>query len=76
MSRTVLLCEPPFEIAEWLKRRQALGQDGLDEVWEGDYHVAPMAHARHGDVGTQVNVLLWPRARRAGLHGEIDWSPA
>lgn len=67
MVRTVLLGEPPLEVAEWLQRRRALGQDGHDEVWQGEYHVAPMAHSRHGDVEDQLSALLSPRARRAGL---------
>lgn len=64
---TLFLDEPPFDFAGWLERRQALGQDRHDEVWEGVYHVSPMAHSRHGDVQAQLNVLLYPRARRAGL---------
>jgi len=38
--RTVLL-EPPAEVRAWLARRRELGQDLYDEVWEGEYHVAP-----------------------------------
>lgn len=71
---TLFLDEPPFEIAEWLKRRQALGQDRHDEVWGGVYHVSPMAHSRHGFVQTQLTVVMYPRARRAGLQpvGEVN----
>lgn len=68
MSRTVLFREPPDVVTEWLERRRALGQDRFDEVWEGEYHVPPMAHARHGDVGMQLAELLNPRARRVRLH--------
>ncbi len=53
----------------WLERRRALGQDRLDEVWEGEYHVAPEAHGRHGDVAHQLAILLRPRAKLAGLWG-------
>lgn len=67
MPRTVFLAEPPAEVAAWLRRRQALGQDRFDEVWEGEYHVAPAPHRRHGDVCDQVAALLRPRARAAGL---------
>lgn len=74
MTRTVVCGEPPDVLTEWLERRHALGQDGHDEVWEGEYHVAPVANSRHGDVATQLNVLLWPRARHAGLRpvGEVN----
>ena len=74
MTRTVLFCEAPDVVTDWLERRRALGQDGHDEVWEGEYHVAPMSHGRHGDVQMQVAELLGPRARRAGLRpvGEVN----
>jgi Uma2 family endonuclease len=65
--RTVLLGEPPPPLAAWLERRRALGQDLYDEVWEGEYHVAPAAHRRHGDVEAQLAVLLHDRARTRGL---------
>jgi len=53
----------------WLERRRALGLDKLDEVWEGEYHVAPEAHGRHGDVAHQLAEILHSRARSAGLRG-------
>jgi Uma2 family endonuclease len=65
--RTIVLEPQPAEFEALLKRRQALGQDLHDEVWEGEYHVAPMAHSSHGDLDTQLAVLLHPLARRAGL---------
>ncbi|MGH3568056.1 MAG: Uma2 family endonuclease, partial [Pseudonocardia sp.] len=44
------------------------------EVWEGEYHVSPMAHSRHGDVSAQVTEFLGPRARYTGLRpvGEVN----
>lgn len=67
MHRTVVLGEPPAPLAEWLRRRQEVGQDLFDEVWDGEYHVAPAGHRRHGDVDDQVAALLRPRARERGL---------
>jgi Uma2 family endonuclease len=71
---TLFVDEPPREIAKWLERRHALGQDRRDEVWEGAYHVVPAAHSRHGFVVAQVAERLGPRARRAGLWpvGEVN----
>ena len=63
---TVVLDDEPV-IAAWLERRGALGQDGRDEVWEGDHHVAPHGHARNGDIAMQLVVLLHGRARAAGF---------
>jgi Uma2 family endonuclease len=65
--RTVLLGEPPVEVQAWLERRRALGQDLFDEVWEGEHHVAPAPHRRHGDVDDQLTTILRPKARAAGL---------
>lgn len=65
--RTVLLGERPAEVEDWLARRQALGLNLFDEVWEGEYHVAPAAHSRHGDIDQQLAELLGPAARAAGM---------
>ncbi len=65
--KTVVLGEPPVEIVAFLTRRRALGQDGHDEVWEGDYHVVPAAHPWHGNVDSEVAAFLRPAAKVAGL---------
>ncbi len=67
--RTVVLGEQPASLRTWLDQRRALGLDRYDEVWEGEYHVAPDAHGRHGDVAYQLVVLLHPRAEVVGLRG-------
>jgi Uma2 family endonuclease len=67
--RTVLLGEQPAPLRTWLEQRRALGLDRYDEVWEGEYHVAPEAHGRHGLVDHQLRFLLDGRARAAGLVG-------
>ncbi|MDN5859892.1 MAG: Uma2 family endonuclease [Pseudonocardia sp.] len=66
---TVLVGEPPAEIQSWLDRRRALGQDGFDEVWEGVYHVAPMAHGRQGRTAAELAAVLRGPAKAAGLRG-------
>jgi len=67
--RTIVLGDQPAPLRSWLERRRTLGQDKFDEVWEGEYHVAPEAHGRHGDVAHQLGDLLGPRARAARLRG-------
>lgn len=69
VMRTVVLGEQPAPLRTWLDQRRALGLDRYDEVWEGEYHVAPDPHGRHGDVAYQLVVLLHPRAGLAGLRG-------
>jgi Uma2 family endonuclease len=65
--RTVVLGQRPRELDEFIARRQALGQDLYDEVWEGEYHVAPGPSAEHGRVDDELSALLRPRARATGL---------
>jgi len=67
--RTVLVGQPPVEFENLLGRRRALGQDLFDEVWEGEYHVVPAPHGRHGQVEYELVAILRPLAARAGLRG-------
>lgn len=64
--RTVILGDPP-ELRTWLERRQALGQDRFDEVWDGDYHVTPAPGGAHGDVDQQVARILGAVCDPVGL---------
>jgi len=66
--KTVVIGEPPVEIAAFLARRRALDQDRSDEVWEGDYHVVPAPHPWHGHVDSELAALLRPVAAAAGLY--------
>lgn len=67
--RTVVLGPRPPEFEALLERRHALGQDLYDEVWEGEYHMAPAPHPFHGILDDELAVLLHPFARRGGLVG-------
>jgi Uma2 family endonuclease len=67
--RTVVLGERPRVLDEFIARRQALGQDVFDEVWDGEYHVVPGPSAEHGRVDYELSVLLRSRAQAAGLVG-------
>lgn len=57
----------PVEFEALLARRRKLGQDLLDEVWEGVYHLNPVPHTQHARVGQQLAELFGPAARTAGL---------
>lgn len=65
--RTAFVTTPPDVTEDMIARRQALGQDRRDEVWEGVYRVAPEASNRHLRVQLQLIELLRPLAARAGL---------
>lgn len=64
-----MLDPPPPELERFLERRRRLGLDGYDEVWEGVYHVAPMARGRHGWLQSQLDRILGPYADAADLVG-------
>ncbi len=57
----------PAEFEALLERRRRLGQDLLDEVWEGIHHMNPAPHSRHSAIQQQLAELLGPPAREAGL---------
>ncbi len=49
--------------------RALLGLDLFDEVWDGEYRMAPAAHWGHGYLHDQVVVLFSAVARSQGLMG-------
>lgn len=67
--RTVVVGPRPAELEQLIARRQALGLDLFDEVWEGDYHMAPAPHPRHGALLDELIAALRPTVDAAGLHG-------
>ena len=66
--KTVVLGPRPPELEAIVARRHALGQDRFDEVWEGNYHMAPTLHLWHAYLGGKLAVILQSHAARAGLH--------
>ena len=64
--RTVVLGPNP-KIEALVAQRRLAGLDRFDEVWEGDYHVAPAAHFHHGYVAAQLAKVLRTYAEVAGL---------
>jgi Uma2 family endonuclease len=57
----------PAEFEALLERRQRLGQDLFDEVWNGVLHMSPAPSGRHGELASQLHALLRPLAAEAGL---------
>jgi Uma2 family endonuclease len=64
-----LFVDPPQVVEDWLAQRRALGQDRFDEVWEGEYHVAPAPGRRHARLDDLLGRALGPLADDAGLMG-------
>jgi hypothetical protein len=36
------------DLKDLIERRRAIGADLYDEIWDGEYHLAPAAHPFHG----------------------------
>lgn len=69
--RTVILDPVSAGLDELLERRRRSGLDRLDEVWEGEYHMAPAPSHAHAHVAQQLAEVLGPLARAAGLEPTI-----
>jgi Uma2 family endonuclease len=65
--RTVVLGDNHPELTEWIARRRAMRQDLHDEVWHGEYHMAPAAHNYHGLLVIELAVVLREFAVLKGL---------
>ncbi|HEY7932742.1 MAG TPA: Uma2 family endonuclease [Solirubrobacteraceae bacterium] len=57
----------PVELQELRERREQLGLDHYDEVWQGVLHMNPPPTGEHQLVLQQLAELLGPLARQAGL---------
>ena len=65
--RTVVVGTRPPELLALMTHRRVLGLDMFDEVWNGEYHLNPAPHSRHGRVDRQVSRALDPIADQLGL---------
>ena len=73
--KSVVVHDPvPPELEALIERRQALGQDRYDEVWEGVYHMTPGPSGPHAYLLHRLGILLDPHATRAGLVGAIGFN--
>ena len=64
---TLVKDPPPAGFEELLERRRELGQDLLDEVWEGVYHMNPAPSEGHRRDRPAARGAAGPPARAAGL---------
>ncbi len=67
LMKTVVLGSRPPEVEALIEKRRRLGQDSFDEIWQGDYHVVPAPHGRHGRLDAQLLRVLGPLGDAAGL---------
>jgi hypothetical protein len=72
--KTVVLGEQPQVLSSLISQRQRLGLDLHDEIWDGDYHMAPAAHGRHGEIQALLVELLATPARSVGLTLTLEFN--
>ena len=60
--KTVVLGDPPPLLASLIADRKRLGLDRHDEVWHGEYHMAPAASYEHGRAEAILASLFRPIA--------------
>jgi hypothetical protein len=65
--RTVVVGTRPPELDALIARCREQGLDLFDELWNGEYHMNPAPHPRHGAVDHQVAALLFSIAKSKGL---------
>jgi Uma2 family endonuclease len=64
--KTVVLGDPPEALASLIADRKRLGLDRNDEVWQGEYHVAPAPSFEHARIDAAlVGMLSAPAASRS-----------
>ena len=72
--KTVVLGEPPSVLASLIADRKRLGLDTHDEVWQGEYHMAPAASFEHARVGAGLAAFLVSLAASAGLEVSLEFN--
>lgn len=65
--RTVVLGDRPAELDALIRHRALIGADRYDEVWEGEYHMAPPPNGAHAALDNEFAIVFSSLARRAGL---------
>jgi Uma2 family endonuclease len=76
--KTVVLGDMPEVLASLIAERQRLGLDTHDEVWDGEYHMAPAASFRHSEtVGLLFEIIrsvALPRGFRTSVEFNLGTS--
>jgi Uma2 family endonuclease len=72
--KTVVLGDPPQILGSLISERQRLGLDTHDELWAGEYHMAPAANFEHGRIGARLIRILDPLAQAAELELSLEFN--
>ncbi len=72
--KTVVLGDPPPAVASLIAERQRLGLDTHDEVWNGEYHMAPAASFKHSRTNGLLFRLLEDAAAPRGFVASMEFN--
>lgn len=65
--RTLVLDPQTPGLRELMEIRKRSGLDQLDEIWEGVYHMVPAPSYAHGDIDSQLHLIIRPLGAQVGL---------
>jgi Uma2 family endonuclease len=72
--KTVVLGDIPPTLVSLIAERQRLGLDSHDEVWNGEYHMAPAASFKHSRSNGLLFRLLDDAAGSLGLTASMEFN--
>ncbi len=72
--KTVVLGDMPPAVLSLIAERQRLGLDTHDEVWNGEYHMAPAASFKHSRSNGLLFQLLDNAAAPRGLIASMEFN--
>ena len=72
--KTVVLGDPPQILGSLISERRHLGLDTHDELWVGEYHMAPAANFEHGRIGARLLRILDAFAEAAELELSLEFN--
>jgi Uma2 family endonuclease len=72
--KTVVLGDPPPVLVSLFEERKRIGADTHDEIWDGEYHMAPAASFWHGRVQGILFGLLDRHATPLGFTAGLDFN--
>ena len=72
--KTVVLGDPPEVLVSLIADRKRLGLDTHDEVWQGEYHMAPAASFEHSTAITLITELFLGVGRERGFRPSVEFN--
>ncbi len=72
--KTVVLGDPPEVLVALIAERKRLGLDVYDELWQGEYHMAPAASFEHARACSVIDQLVGSKTEERGFCGSTAFN--